>query len=200
MNTTYVVQNGNDTTSIPIADNQELWVYRGYNQVGGDGPTYRYNPILHRPYKAYILTETGSGTPSSPYLPTGSAPNTGISSQTGAVIAGKYLYKQLSIVGNDNSVTELPRTDSGSFTVYDAAHNIHPFVFTNYTSLPTPPGLGSEYIVYRESSSFLETGLQFNTSTTPGNPGTDKVLFNNSTVASVTEIDIDKTGDNNVIF
>ena len=200
MNTTYVVQNGNDTTSIPIADNQELWVYRGYNQVGGDGPTYRYNPILHRPYKAYILTETGSGTPSSPYLPTGSAPNTGISSQTGAVIAGKYLYKQLSIVGNDNSVTELPRTDSGSFTVYDAAHNIHPFVFTKYTSLPTPPGLGSEYIVYRESSSFLETGLQFNTSTTPGNPGTDKVLFNNSTVASVTEIDIDKTGDNNVIF
>ena len=74
MNASYIVQNGNDTTEIPIDGNQELWVYRGYNQEGGtDGLTYRYNPHLHRPYKAYILTETGSGTPSNPYSPTGGA-------------------------------------------------------------------------------------------------------------------------------
>ena len=72
LNSSYVVQNGDDTTTIPIADNQELWVYRGYNQDGGtDGDTYRYNPFLHRAYKAYILTETGSGMPTFPYLPEG---------------------------------------------------------------------------------------------------------------------------------
>ena len=50
MNTSYVVQNGNDNTTINIRPNQELWVYRGYNQTGGtDGETYRYNPHLHRP-------------------------------------------------------------------------------------------------------------------------------------------------------
>ena len=200
MNTSYVVQNGNDTTSIPIADNQELWVYRGYNQDGGtDGATYRYNPHLHRPYKAYILTETGSGTPGSPYLPTGSDPNTNISSQTGATIAGKALYKQLSIVGNDNSVTDLPRSDSGVFTIYDSSHNIHPFVFTKYNTLPTPPGLGSEYRIYQESASFSETALTFNTATT-GDPGTGQVLFNNATISSVTTVHLDKTSANGVII
>ena len=69
----YVVQNGTaDGTVIPIADNQELWVYRGYQTAGiGDANAYKYNPHLHRPYKAYILTETGSGIPVEPWLPAG---------------------------------------------------------------------------------------------------------------------------------
>ena len=69
-NISYVVQNGLGVANyeIPIASDQELWVYRGYNTVGGDGLTYRYNPHIHRPYKAYILTETGSGVPNSPWL------------------------------------------------------------------------------------------------------------------------------------
>jgi hypothetical protein len=69
-NVSYVVQNGVGAADyvIPIASDQELWVYRGYNTVGGDGLTYRYNPHIHRPYKAYILTETGSGVPNSPWL------------------------------------------------------------------------------------------------------------------------------------
>jgi hypothetical protein len=69
-NVSYVVQNGLGVADvvIPIASDQELWVYRGYNIEGGDGLTYRYNPYIHRPYKAYILTETGSGVPNSPWL------------------------------------------------------------------------------------------------------------------------------------
>ncbi len=69
---TYTVQNGSaDGTVIPIEVDQELWVYKGYNTTPGDQNNYRYNPHLHRPYKAYIVTTTGSGTPSSPWLPTG---------------------------------------------------------------------------------------------------------------------------------
>ena len=71
-NLTYTIQNGSDTTTIPIADNQELWVYRGWQPVNtGDANAYRYNPHLHRPYKAYMLTETGSGITATPFSPTG---------------------------------------------------------------------------------------------------------------------------------
>ena len=42
----YQVQNGTaDGTIISIADNQELWVYRGLQNIGtGDANAYRYNP------------------------------------------------------------------------------------------------------------------------------------------------------------
>ena len=56
---TYTVQNGTaDTTVIPIEPDQELWVYKGYSPGTGDGNYYRYNPYLHRPYKAYISLVT----------------------------------------------------------------------------------------------------------------------------------------------
>ncbi len=190
MNTTYVVQNGNDNTSFNINDNQELWVYRGYNQQGGtDGETYRYNPHLHRPYKAYILTETGSGVPGFPYLPTGSAINTNAQSNTGGDIISKYIERQLSIVGNtSNAITSSEA--SGSFKIYDDTRGIHPFVFTKYHTLPVPNGIGAAYFVYREGEDFQDPrALQFNTSTaSPSNPGTDKVAFNSSTINSITQV------------
>lgn len=190
MNTTYVVQNGNDNTSFNINDNQELWVYRGYNQQGGtDGETYRYNPHLHRPYKAYILTETGSGIPGFPYLPTGSAINTDAQSNTGGDIPSKYIERQLSIVGNtSNAITSSEA--SGSFTIYDDTRRIHPFVFTKYHTLAVPNGIGAAYFLYREGENFQDSrALQFNTSTaSPSNPGTDKVAFNSSTINSISQV------------
>ena len=193
MNTTYVVQNGNDNTSFNINDNQELWVYRGYNQQGGtDGETYRYNPHLHRPYKAYILTETGSGIPGFPYLPTGSAINTDAQSNTGGDIPSKYIERQLSIVGNtSNAITSSEA--SGSFAIYDDTRGIHPFVFTKYHTLPVPNGIGAAYFLYREGENFQDPrALQFNTSTaSPSNPGTDKVAFNSSTINSISQVYIE---------
>ena len=150
MNSSYIVQNGNDTTSITIADNQELWVYRGYNQDGGtDGDTYRYNPHSHRPYKAYILTETGSGEPGFPYLPTGSAINTSIQNSSGGDIANKYIERQLAVLGNENSNITSSAT-SGSFVIFNDSRNIHPFVFTKYNTLSNPPGLGANFRIIKK--------------------------------------------------
>ena len=130
----YVVQNGTaDGTVIPIADNQELWVYRGYQTAGiGDANAYKYNPHLHRPYKAYILTETGSGIPVEPWLPAGipyegsftgnSQGPLGQQGFFGQIFSEGYNARQIGINGNWNNpsaayqITTNPI--SGSFTVY----------------------------------------------------------------------------------
>ena len=190
LSTTYVVQNGTDTTSIPIANDQELWVYRGFNQDGGtDGATYRYNPHLHRPYKAYILTDTGSGQPGFPYLPTGSDINNLIDSVP-TNITSKYIEKQLAIIGNENSSIS-PNIASGSFTVFDDARGVHPFVFTKYSILANPPGFGAPFRIYYEnfSSSFEEQ--EFNTSTANTFPGSGKIAFNSATPGSITKVVVD---------
>ena len=153
MNSSYVVQNGTDTTQIPIRADQELWVYRGFNNnEGGDGATYRYNPHLHRPYKAYILTETGSGIPAFPWGPTGSLINTNADNGTvGQIIPSSYFVRQLSIVGNTNA-TITASADSGSFTIYNDSREIYPFVFTKYHTLSSPPAYGAQFALYREDT------------------------------------------------
>lgn len=52
--------------NIPVGNGEELWLYRGYQTPGtGDVNAWNYNRYLHRPYKIYMVTETGSnGAPS----------------------------------------------------------------------------------------------------------------------------------------
>ena len=57
VNSSYLTPDG---FNIPIGDDQELYVYRGYSTGDGDNNNYKYNPFLHRPYKLYFLTSTGS--------------------------------------------------------------------------------------------------------------------------------------------
>ena len=206
MNSTYVVQNGTDTTSIPIADNQELWVYRGYNQTGGDGNTYRYNPHLHRPFKAYVLTETGSGVPGFPWSPSGSLLNTGADNGSiGATVPNAFDVKQLEILGNTNSAMSSSAV-SGSFIIYDDSRGIHPFIFTKYHTLSSPPAFGAQFALYKENATLnfwkntdgTNNLVKFNTLTNPtpgGAPaiGKDKICFNSSNLASVTEVYLDYT-------
>ena len=193
MNTTYVVQNGSDTTSIPLGDNQELWVYRGYNQDGGsDGLTYRYNPHLHRPYKAYMVTETGSGEPGFPFSPTGSSINTNIQNSTGGDIPNRYIERQLAVIGNENNNITSSAV-SGSFRIFDDARSIHPFVFTKYNTLASPPGYGAPFRIYKEGVDFEETGQTFSTATGMSFPGANKIRFNNSTPGSITAVAIAST-------
>jgi len=75
---TYVIDNNGQEagdTTITIDADQELWLYRGWQPVGtADANAYRYNPYLHRPYKAYILTETGGGSSAFPWSPDGNPP------------------------------------------------------------------------------------------------------------------------------
>jgi hypothetical protein len=156
----YVVQNGTaDGTVIPIADNQELWVYRGYQPANvGDTNAYRYNPHLHRPYKAYILTETGSGVPSQPWLPVGRpyegsyTTNAPLSPQN---YAGGYGTRQLGIIGNWNNQFASYQINtnpiSGSFTVYGENRGVHPWVFTKYLSQNGPTVYGANIEIWKEA-------------------------------------------------
>ena len=163
----YVVQNGTaDGTVIPIADNQELWVYRGYQTAGiGDANAYKYNPHLHRPYKAYILTETGSGIPVEPWLPAGipyegsftgnSQGPLGQQGFFGQIFSEGYNARQIGINGNWNNpsaayqITTNPI--SGSFTVYGESRGVHPWVYTKYLSQNGANVFGSNIEIFQES-------------------------------------------------
>jgi hypothetical protein len=196
----YQVQNGTaDGTIIPIADNQELWVYRGYQNIGTeDANAYRYNPQLHRPYKAYILTETGSGVPIEPWLPIGNPINYNVDTSL-TDIPSKYGEKQIAAVGNvTGSIT--PNAVSGSFTIFNAQRGVHPFAYTKYTTVSSPPVVGAYFNIWQENYRDSFTGYTFNTTTTPGNPGLAKIAVNNSNPTSATTASIYSSFDNSPVF
>ena len=56
--TTYTTLEGFD---IEVKESQSLWLTRGLANIGTqDGNLWKYNRYLHRPFKTYILTSTGS--------------------------------------------------------------------------------------------------------------------------------------------
>jgi hypothetical protein len=56
--TTYTTLEGFD---IEVKESQSLWLTRGLANIGtGDGNLWKYNRYLHRPFKTYIVTSTGS--------------------------------------------------------------------------------------------------------------------------------------------
>ena len=141
-NLTYTIQNGSDTTTIPIADNQELWVYRGWQPVNtGDANAYRYNPHLHRPYKAYMLTETGSGVTATPFSPTGFPLYSNVPFNTTNIFDVVDKFEER-VLGSNGSISTQDRVNSvaafsGSFTIENQNREVHPYVFTKYGSLLT---------------------------------------------------------------
>lgn len=178
------------STTIPIADNQELYVSRGFNTVGGDGDTYNYNPYLHRPYKSYILTETGSGIPSDPYVPVGNPVNTNVGNSSGTVFVDAYDYAQLSVVGNEGGSNVSQSIDSGSFTIYHDTRDVDFWIFTKYHTLSSFPIAGAFYSIYEEHVSESFNSIGFNASTAVADPGAGKVSINNSTQQSATKISL----------
>ena len=141
------------STEIPLRNDQELWVYRGYNTDGGDGNTYRYNPHLHRPYKAYIVTETSSGSPTNPYLPEGGTLFTA-DEGSNVNISNVYIEGTLGRIGNGvlNGVTQVNQPISGSFVVHHEEMQVVPFVFTQYNTISqNPPAAGAVFRVYKEN-------------------------------------------------
>jgi hypothetical protein len=178
------------STIIPLESDQELWVYRGYNTSSGDGNTYRYNPHLHRPYKAYIVTETGSGIPTSAFIPVGGPiRNTSINSNID--IPSFFLEGTLASLGNGvlNGTPQINIAVSGSFQVFHEQMSVYPWVFTQYTSLPSPPALGAQWRLYLENAEVSSSNYEFNTTTTLA-PGNSKISYNSSTIASVTEVKV----------
>ena len=171
------------STPIPLKSDQELWVYRGYNTDGGDGNTSRYNPHLHIPYKAYIVVETGSGTPVESWSPPGNPINTGAANNNGDLPNNANLYDQFAIVGNET--VDLSLTTQGSFSVGNQGRRVHPWVFTKY-STPGPVG-GSTWNLYQEDiNRVYNLFYSYQTSTDPStltspNVRTDTNDFNTLT-------------------
>ena len=170
-NLTYLVQNGaDDTTEITIADNQELWIYRGWQPANTeDANAYRYNPHLHRPYKAYMLTETGSGTSASPFSPTGFPLYSNVPFNNGNIldIADKFDER---VLGSNGNISTQERVNSivafsGSFTVENENRGVQPYVFTRYGSLPSPPGSGATIEVKDSTQAIVATLVQTQTAT-----------------------------------
>ena len=180
----YVVQNDGQysDTVIPIASNQELWVYRGWQPVNTlDADAYRYNPHLHRPYKAYMLTETGSGVPAFPWLPTGSTYSN--SSTAGSSTNIPSIYSEKTIASNGNIPGQpgisSPSIVMGSFEVYGDNRGVHPFILTRYNSLPNSPGIGSTFTIKDDIGTVIAELFQNQTAT---NTNTTPTLFNNVTL------------------
>jgi|FLOH01.1.fsa_nt_gi hypothetical protein len=184
---------------IPIATDQELWVYKGYNTVGGDGGEYRYNPHLHRAYKAYIVVETGSGFPSNPWLPEGNPVNTDAQSTSGGDIPGKFLEKQLTILGNTHSGLNINPV-SGSFQVFNGSRNIHPFVFTKYHTLSSPPVAGALFRLYREDMYSNITGYSFSTQIPPTSPPTNTLTWNTTNASTNNKVYVGSNTNTGVIL
>ena len=200
---------------IPIQDDQELWVYRGIQPVDtvpsntpsnagpGDSNHTQYNAYLHRPYKLYMLTETGSGVGTKPWLPLGEPIDTGTTGNGLTLLTQgttAYNIKQQGIVGNldypNNNFLVSQSLDSGSFNILQGNKEIHPWVETSYISLGAPPVVGSQWFIYLESSSAANYGQSriwdrgWKTATGGGNPGELFVASNNSNASSVTSITI----------
>jgi len=186
-------------TEIPIASDQELWVYKGYNTVGGDGDEYRYNPHLHRAYKAYIVVETGSGISSNPWLPEGNPVNTDAQSQSGGNIPGKYLEKQLTILGNTHSGLNTNQV-SGSFQVFNGSRNIHPFVFTKYHTLPSPPVAGALFRLYKEDMYSDIIGYTFSTQIPPTSPSTNTLTWNTTNASTNNKVYVGSNTNTGIIL
>ena len=204
--------------SIPINPDQELWVYRGIqppntSPIGtppdagmGDSNNTQYNAYLHRPYKLYLLVQTGSGTPTQPWLPFGNFFNDSTGNATGGGsfnFVNTFDLKQIDLTGNLNATANpflvSQSRASGSFTIYGEGREVRPWVYTKYDSLGAPPAVGSEWFLYRENTTtnFTQsangsTPVRFNTGTsfTGGvtGPGQNKLAFNNTTYSDVTEV------------
>ena len=176
-NLTYLVQNGvDDTTEITIADNQELWIYRGWQPANTlDANAYRYNPHLHRPYKAYMLTETGSGVPAFPWLVTGSNLYVNTPFNNGNILNVPSIFSEKTLGSNGNITTQEGVNSTsifkGIFTVSGENRGVHPFVYTRYNRLISAPASGATITIKDSTQSIIATISQaqtaVSTNTTP---------------------------------
>ncbi len=170
------VGQSNLTIPIDLSRGQELWVYQGENDgdpyqgstfIGNDKNSWRYNRYIHRPFKVYYVTETGSGDPgvpyelydpmihdSSPQAPSKYATNPPLyyngNNQNFTTMLGTQGDRLEPVFPGGvtadsywrplNPTGLMPSIDmvSGSFEVYNDLRQVRPFIFTTYQTLPFP--------------------------------------------------------------
>ncbi len=157
--------------TIPVDNDNALYVYRGIDNQGvGDTFNFRYNRYMHRPYKIYILTETGSGTPAIPYGPYNPTDRTDFGwIPTITNFDGSTLDKNgNNFSGSGTGLTLLTTSSvSGSFEVYSQEREVIAWTLTSYTKLQTPPGSGSFWSISQSDGTpfgeiYQDRGLQPN--------------------------------------
>ena len=133
--------------TIPVENDNALYVFRGRATIGtGDDFRFRYNRYMHRPYKIYILTETGSGVPAIPYDPY----NPTDRQDFGWIpTISNFDGSQLAVNGNNFSGSTLLNTGSvsGSFEVYSQERGVVAWTLTKYSKLFTPPRGGTVFSI-----------------------------------------------------
>tara|TARA_R110001606_G_scaffold42136_2_gene113005 strand:- start:1457 stop:6739 length:5283 start_codon:yes stop_codon:yes gene_type:complete len=200
---------------IPIQDDQELWVYRGIQPVNtvpsntpsnagpGDSNHTQYNAYLHRPYKLYMLTETGSGIGSKPWLPFGNFYGESTGQGVGTNFVSQYNVKQLAVVGNldypNNNFLISESKASGSVTIFGDTQEVRPWVGTSYNSMGLPPAVGSAWRLFCETSStanYMQETKPVGDWLTATNlsPGAGQYGANNASPAATTKLAISKMG------
>ena len=151
---------GQTSLNIPIdpSRGQEIWAYQGEGSSGKDTNFWRYNRYIHRPYKIYYVTETGSGNPGNPYSLydpmvgglIGSSGTLNIipayynnQSQDFATMLGTTGDSLSPRAGRDsywrplNASGVMPSIDevTGTFEIFNEDRQVRPFLFTTYASI-----------------------------------------------------------------
>ena len=107
---------------LEIGNGEELWVYKGYQNNTGPQRNWdwNYNRYLHRPYKIYMITETGSNGLASHIKDTYIAFSSSLASsrpQDGTYIFNTVPYETIALTASINLTSSLPFPIGG----YDTA-------------------------------------------------------------------------------
>ena len=135
--TTYTTEEGH---VIPVGNGEELWLYRGYQQDPsiGDINVWNYNKYLHRPYKIYMVTVTGSNTLPSHIKETYISYSSSLASERqddGAYIFATTPIETIELTASIKLTASLPFPIEG----YDEATYGNPFNEYDEEATPTPP-------------------------------------------------------------
>ena len=126
--------------TIPVGYGEELWLHRGYQQDPntGDIDVWNYNKYLHRPYKIYMVTVTGSNQLPSYIKETYVSFSSSLASSRrddGAYIFATTPIETIGISASITLTSSLPYPIEG----YDEATYGDPFDEYDANSNPTPP-------------------------------------------------------------
>lgn len=132
--TVYVTEEGHE---IPVGNGEELWLYRGYQQdpSTGDINVWNYNKYLHRPYKIYMVTATGSNSLPSQITETYISFSSSLASERtaeGAYIFATTPVEKIEFSASITLTASLPYPLEG----YDEA--VYGDQFDDYDVIPSP--------------------------------------------------------------
>ncbi len=152
---TYITTEGHE---FEIKTENQLWVYRGYQPSGtGDNNAWNYNRYLHRPYKIYMVTTTGSNNLPSHFEKVFVSFSSSLSSERPT--DGAYIFNSTLVEQNVALTASINLTSSRPYPVggYETASYDN---FDEYNQTPDP---APSAITWETASLNLYIGNLYNT-------------------------------------